>query len=182
MRQSSQLCATLGGRKSDLRSRSWNAAKEVRSTGGISPIIWSPNWCGVRSPRSSTGTRRPARTSTTAMKFADHEIEEHAEVEELLKQFEDVDAADPRFDELLGQMTENVRHHVEDEENDLPPKLRSACSEESCENSAEGLAGQEDRADAPHPAAPTTPPANLIPAPGAGFLGNIRDALSGRTT
>lgn len=114
--------------------------------------------------------------------IADHEIEEHAEVEELLKQFEDVDAAAPRFDELLGQMIENVRHHVEDEENDLLPKLRSACSEESCENSAEGLAGQEDRADAPHPAAPNTPPANLIPAPGAGFIGKIRDALSGRTT
>jgi len=34
----------------------------------------------------------------------------------------------------------------------------------------------------PHPASPSTPPANLVLAPGVAFIDKIRDALSGRHT
>jgi len=115
--------------------------------------------------------------------IADHEIKEHTEVERLLKQFEDVDPDDPRFDQLLSEITENVRHHVQEEENDLLPKLRSACSEEKLRDLGEKvLRAKKIAPTRPHPAAPHTPPANLILNPGAGMIDKIRDSLSGRTT
>lgn len=58
---------------------------------------------------------------------ADHEIAEHAEAEELMKPLENTDATDPKFDELVGKLMEDIRHHLEEEESDLLPKLRAAC-------------------------------------------------------
>lgn len=61
--------------------------------------------------------------------LADHEIEEHAEAERLMKRLEGMAATDPEFDGLVRDLIGSIRHHVEDEEKDLLPKLRAACSE-----------------------------------------------------
>ena len=58
---------------------------------------------------------------------ADHELKEHAEAEEVMKAIEKTDAQDPKFDELVGKLIEDIRHHVQEEESDLLPQLRTAC-------------------------------------------------------
>jgi hypothetical protein len=115
---------------------------------------------------------------------ADHEIREHAEAERIMKDLEDVDADDPRFDVLCRQLMSAIRHHVqEEEESGLFPRLRDACGEERLVELgrkielAKGLAPTR-----PHPEAPDRPPWNKLLAPGAGFVDRVRDAVTGRKT
>jgi hemerythrin superfamily protein len=112
---------------------------------------------------------------------ADHEIAGHAEVERLLKELEGVDATDPRFDDLVGKVIAEVRHHVREEEEDLLPRLQDACSTEELQELGRMVVRAKDSAPTrPHPAAPDKPPANLILGPGVGMIDRLRDALSGR--
>ncbi|GAA5167953.1 MULTISPECIES: hemerythrin domain-containing protein [Amycolatopsis] len=113
--------------------------------------------------------------------LADHELEEHAEAEQVMKQLENVPADDPRFDQLLGDLMKDIRHHIKDEEEDLLPKLQQACSAEELRELGEKVVKAKKIAPTrPHPAAPDKPPANLILDPGAGLIDRLRDALRNR--
>ncbi|MBO4210245.1 hemerythrin domain-containing protein [Micromonospora echinofusca] len=116
-------------------------------------------------------------------RIAEHEISEHADAERTMKELESMDPADPRFDQLLTQLTRTIRHHVQEEENNLFPRLRAACDPQELVD----LAGKVESAKRtaptrPHPAAPDRPPANRLLAPGTGLVDRLRDALSGRPT
>ncbi|GAB3223523.1 hemerythrin domain-containing protein [Glycomyces halotolerans] len=112
---------------------------------------------------------------------ADHEIEEHTEAEEIMKRLEGLDPDDPDFERLLGELMEAVRHHVEEEETDLLPRLQEACSTDQLQMLGQKVLYAKAYAPTrPHPSAPDKPPANRILDPGAGLIDNIRDALSGR--
>jgi Hemerythrin HHE cation binding domain len=47
--------------------------------------------------------------------LADHELKEHAEAEEGTKALGKTDAGDPKFDKLVRQLIEDIRHHIEGE-------------------------------------------------------------------
>ncbi len=116
-------------------------------------------------------------------KVANHEIEEHAEAERVMKDLEGLEPKDKRFDELVGKLIEDVRHHIEEEEGDLLPKLQKACSSEELRDLGEKvLRAKKIAPTRPHPAAPDRPPANLLLAPGTAFIDKIRDALEKRDT
>jgi len=115
--------------------------------------------------------------------LADHELEEHAEAEKLMKQLDGLDPTDPRFDELLGTLMAEIRHHIEEEETDLLPKLEAACSQEQLRDLGEKVVRAKAMAPThPHPSAPDKPPANKLLAPGAALVDRMRDALTGRET
>jgi hemerythrin superfamily protein len=112
---------------------------------------------------------------------ADREIAEHAEVERLLKELEGLDATDPQFDELIGKVIAEVRHHVQEEEKQLLPRLQDACSTAELLELGRLVVRAKDSAPTrPHPSVPDRPPANLILGPGVGMIDRLRDALSGR--
>ncbi|WP_416901459.1 hemerythrin domain-containing protein [Micromonospora echinospora] len=114
---------------------------------------------------------------------ADHEISEHADAERTMKDLESVDPSDPRFDQLLTHLTSTIRHHVQEEETDLFPRLRAACAHEELVELADKVTAAKRIAPTrPHPAAPDHPPANKLLAPGAGLVDRMRDAISGRPT
>jgi len=114
-------------------------------------------------------------------RIADHEVGEHAEAEEVMKELEGVDPTDARFDELLTKLIADVRHHIEDEESDLLPRLKQACfTEQLRELGSKVVKAKKIAPTRPHPSAPSTPPGNLILAPGAGLIDRLRDAMSGR--
>jgi len=114
---------------------------------------------------------------------AEHDIEEHAEAEQTMKELEAVEATDPRFDELVSRLSSMIRHHVEEEESELFPGLRSACArEELVELAGKVEAAKRMAPTRPHPSAPDRPPANKMLAPGAGLVDRMRDALGGRAT
>lgn len=115
--------------------------------------------------------------------LADKEIEEHAEAEKIMKQLESIDATDENFDRLLRQLIQDVRHHIEDEENNLLPKLQAACTANELRELGSKVENAKKVAPTrPHPSAPSHPPANLILAPGTAFIDKIRDTLTGRHT
>src|SRR3954468_13830027 len=64
----------------------------------------------------------------------DEEIEEHAEVEKLLKQWEGMDADDPEFMSVFAKIRDGLLHHIdEEEEAKLFPEMQSALSTEEQE-------------------------------------------------
>jgi hemerythrin-like domain-containing protein len=116
-------------------------------------------------------------------KLADHELEEHAEAEKVLKQLDGLDPTDPTFDELLSTLMSEIRHHIEEEESELLPKLQAACSPDQLRDLGDKVTRAKRLAPTrPHPSAPDKPPANKLLAPGTALVDRMRDALSGRET
>jgi len=114
---------------------------------------------------------------------AEHEIREHAEAEQLMKELEGLDATGAKFDTTLAALTAAIRHHVRDEETDLFPRLRQSCSVEDLQALGRKVETAKKLAPTrPHPSAPDRPPFNKLLGPGAGLVDRVRDAISGRAT
>ncbi|MBW8800825.1 MAG: hemerythrin domain-containing protein [Streptomyces sp.] len=114
-------------------------------------------------------------------RIADKEIADHGRVEELLKQLEKTDTDDPKMGPLLQQLMDEVSTHVRDEEDNLFPMLRQACSADALNKLGDKIRRAKSMAPTrPHPAAPDTPPANKLLAPGAGLVDRARDLITGR--
>jgi hemerythrin superfamily protein len=115
--------------------------------------------------------------------LADHEISEHAEAEETMKQLESMDPADAEFRPTLERLVAEIRHHIQGEEEDALPRLAASCPRDRLVELGEQVERAKRIAPTrPHPSAPDTPPLNKVLAPGAGLVDRIRDALTGRTT
>jgi hemerythrin superfamily protein len=108
-------------------------------------------------------------------------LEEHQDAKEALNELDGMDPEDQAFEAKVRSLIGDVRHHVEEEENEILPKLDAALSEERLQDLGTRLekakAGAPTR---PHPLAPTTPPANLVAGPAAGVVDRVRDAATGR--
>jgi hemerythrin superfamily protein len=112
---------------------------------------------------------------------AEHSKEEHAEAEETMKRLEKMDPEDPGFDGAVAELIAEIRHHVQEEEADIFPRLTAAMDRAELEE----LAGKVQAAKKvvptrPHPAAPDHPPFNKLLGPGQGLVDRVRDVLTGR--
>ncbi|MEU7062426.1 hemerythrin domain-containing protein [Streptomyces sp. NPDC046161] len=113
--------------------------------------------------------------------IADKELEDHAMAERTMKDLEGCEADDPRFDALMTKLMAEIRAHVADEENNLFPQLRAACTPDMLNKLGDKVRQAKKTAPTrPHPAAPDKPPANKLLAPGVGMVDRLRDAMSGR--
>ncbi|MFC8506633.1 hemerythrin domain-containing protein [Streptomyces sp. NPDC057411] len=74
-------------------------------------------------------------------------VEEHHAVLWMLSELEDLDPEDERFDAKMTVLMENVRHHVEEEENDWFPDVRKAMGRNRLVALGERMA--EERKNAP---------------------------------
>ena len=112
--------------------------------------------------------------------ITEHEIAEHAEVERLLKEVERLDPAeDAAFEDNMQIVMRDIRHHVEDEERDLFPRLRGALDAEELASLGEKARLAKRTAPThPHPSAPDHPPANLVLGPLTGIVDRARDRFS----
>ncbi len=110
--------------------------------------------------------------------IADKEIEDHAELERLMKRIEDVPMADPQFEPILNELIGGVRDHVRDEERHLFVALRANADPEELRALGSKVTNAKRIAPTrPHPGAPDTPPLNRVVAPGAGLVDRARDAV-----
>ncbi|MBN6051645.1 hemerythrin domain-containing protein [Nonomuraea sp. RK-328] len=113
--------------------------------------------------------------------LADREIGEHAEAEETMKRLEKLEPGDDEFWPVMEKLMREIRHHVQEEEGELFPKLRASCpAEELTELGAKVERAKKVAPTRPHPSAPDKPPLNKLLAPGAGLVDRLRDALTGR--
>jgi len=53
-------------------------------------------------------------------------LEEHKQVDTLLKELQGMDPSDERFDAKMTVLIENVEHHADEEEKELFPKVKKA--------------------------------------------------------
>ncbi|MEU8511026.1 hemerythrin domain-containing protein [Kitasatospora sp. NPDC048722] len=114
-------------------------------------------------------------------RLADKEIADHGRVEELLKRLEQMDTGDAQMNTVLQQLMNEVADHVQDEENNLFPMLRRACTPEQLNDLGDKIRRAKSMAPTrPHPAAPDTPTASKLLAPGVGLVDRARDFATGR--
>ena len=111
----------------------------------------------------------------------DESLHEHQEVKETLAALEDMDPTDAAYDQTVAALIADVRHHVEEEEGEMFPKLRSALSAEQLADIGQKLADGKTKAPTrPHPAAPASGPGAKVAGPAAGMVDRVRDKLSDR--
>jgi hemerythrin superfamily protein len=106
-------------------------------------------------------------------------LEEHHVAKELLAEIEKLPPEHERFAPKVKVLTDTVRHHIEEEEGDLFPRVRRALREDELVEIGEGLQALKTLAPTrPHPHAPDEPPANLANLGVAG-LDRLRDVADG---
>jgi hypothetical protein len=113
--------------------------------------------------------------------IADKEIEDHAEAERIMEEPEGAEPDGIEFDRLMTALMTEIRSHAREEEDTLFPRLRTPASEDELTQLGDKVRQAKKTAPTcPHPSAPDTQPANELPAPGAGMVDRVRDALTGR--
>jgi hemerythrin superfamily protein len=98
-------------------------------------------------------------------------LEEHHVVKWLLSELDGMSPKEERFDAKVTVLIENVRHHVEEEEQEMFPRVRQMLSRSDLQELGEALANAKKIAPTrPHPKAPDEPPFNAIASVVAGLI------------
>lgn len=107
-------------------------------------------------------------------------LEEHHIVKWVLSELETMGPEDERFDAKVTVLIENVRHHVEEEEQEFFPKVRDELGRNALSDLGEAMAAAKKVAPThPHPRSPDTPPGNLVMGTAAGVADRVGDTVSG---
>ena len=105
-------------------------------------------------------------------------LEEHHVVKWTLSELDGMDPGDERFTAKVTVLIENVRHHVEEEEQELFPILEGALDSDTLEAMAKKLRMAEKLAPThPHPHAPESAVGNMVLGPFVAMVDKVRDAL-----
>jgi hemerythrin superfamily protein len=111
--------------------------------------------------------------------MADEGLREHQQVKEILAELEDTTLPDDAVDARMKKLMESVRHHVQEEEQELFPKMRQHMTGESLEDLGRSLERAKKVAPSrPHPEAPNKPPANLIAGVAAAAVDKVREVIA----
>ncbi len=114
---------------------------------------------------------------------AEHDIEEHKQIERTMKNLEGVAAGDPRFEELVRELEDLLAHHISGEETEQFPQLRANIPREELVKLASQVETAKKVAPTrPHPAAPNAALFHKLVGPGVGLVDRLRDKLAGRRT
>ena len=90
-------------------------------------------------------------------------LEEHHIVKWTLSELADLSPEEERFDPKVKVLIESVRHHVEEEEDEMFPKVREAMGRKALQELGDTLEqGKLAAPTGPQPKAPDTPPGNLV--------------------
>lgn len=104
-------------------------------------------------------------------------LEEHHVVKWLLDELDGMDPEHERFVPKATVLMENVRHHVEEEEQDLFPAVREVLKRNALVELGESMAEARGMVPTkPHPRAPDTPPGNVIVGIGNKAIDRAREA------
>jgi hemerythrin superfamily protein len=107
-------------------------------------------------------------------------LEEHHVVKWLLSELDGMSPDDERFDAKVTVLTESVRHHVEEEEQDLFPRVRSALGRKRLAELGATMAEVEKVAPKhPHPRMPDTPPGNAVAGAVSGAVDRVVNRAHG---
>jgi len=113
--------------------------------------------------------------------LVEHAIKEHLTIKEDLYTLDSMNIVEPNFSTLLMKALNDTKHHVNEEESDLLPKVRSqASAAELDELRTSFLRAKAIAPSRPHPSAPVNPPGNVAANVMAMPMDAAKDAASGR--
>jgi hemerythrin-like domain-containing protein len=113
--------------------------------------------------------------------LADEATRQEQEAKEVLSRLDRLDASDPEFEQILATFTTAAREHIEFEENQVWPGLRTRMTAAQAEDlGAVMIEAKKAAPTRPHPYTPGTPGVQKTVGPAAGLVDKIRDAISGR--
>jgi hemerythrin superfamily protein len=103
-------------------------------------------------------------------------LEEHHIVKWVLSELEGMTPDDERFDAKVTVLIENVRHHVQEEQDDMFPDVRKALGRKRLAELGEALEKAKKAVPTrPHPRAPDEPPGNIAVGAVAGVVDRAKD-------
>ena len=112
---------------------------------------------------------------------ADEAIDEHQEAKRLLADLEKLEAGTAEHARTMEQLIAAIRHHVEEEEGEVFPKLRAAVDDSTLEKVGAVVEQAKKLVPThPHPLVPGTATAQLVAGPWAAVVDKVRDVLGGR--
>jgi hemerythrin superfamily protein len=112
--------------------------------------------------------------------LADEAVHEHVEIKETLNAIDSMEAGEEGFDARMRELMAEVRHHVEEEEAQLFPRIREALSAEELTDLGQSLEGARAVVPTrPHPSAPTGPIGKMVASPPVALIDRVRDAVRG---
>ena len=111
----------------------------------------------------------------------EHAREEHAKAEQTLHRLEQLDADDPGFDDELGTLMAEIRHHIEDEEGEMFKHMRQSIDADELRKLGGRVEAFKKVAPTrPHPNVPNQPLPRTAAGPAASLLDRMRDLATGR--
>src|SRR6266550_8076329 len=103
-------------------------------------------------------------------------LEEHHIVKWVLSELDGMNPAHERFVAKVTVLMENVRHHVEEEEQDLFPKVNKLLGRQRLDELGDAMAQAKKTVPThPHPRSPDEPPGNLVAGAGAALVDKALD-------
>lgn len=115
--------------------------------------------------------------------LADTAIGQEQEGKAVLDKLDKLDADNPEFEKLLADFVRDGREHIDYEEFQVWPGLRTALTKEQAEELGSKLeAGKKTAPTRPHPHTPPTPGALKSTGPAAAAADKARDAVTNRGT
>jgi hemerythrin superfamily protein len=105
-------------------------------------------------------------------------LEEHHVVKWTLSELEKMKPEDERYDAKVQVLMESVRHHVEEEEEELFPKARRLLGDDLLFELGDRIEKAKKIAPTrPHPRAPDEPPGNLVAGTVAAVMDRAKDMV-----
>jgi len=145
--------------------------RELAIHSAIEEMLFYP---AVRTAALKSNVRTLEEANDTVLES----LEEHHIVKWTLSELEKMDASDERFDAKVKVLTESVRHHVEEEEEELFPKVRRLMKKEMLEELGERMEKAKKLAPTrPHPRAPDQPPGNFVAGTMAAMMDKGKDLM-----
>ena len=122
-----------------------------------------------------------AEAETKAADAADdlilESLEEHHIVKWTLSELQKMSPEDERYDAKMEVLMESVRHHVEEEEEDLFPKVRRLLKDVLDDLGMRMEKAKKLAPTRPHPSAPDQPPGNFFAGPMAAMADKGKDMV-----
>jgi hemerythrin-like domain-containing protein len=113
--------------------------------------------------------------------LADEAVGQEQEAKEVLAKLDTLDASEAEFEKVLGKFIKAAREHIDFEEKQVWPGLRSALTQEAASELGSNLKDAKKSAPTrPHPGTPGSPGVLNTTGPVAAAADKARDAVTGR--
>ena len=145
--------------------------RELAVHSAIEEMLFYP---AVRMAALKADTRAGEKLADTVLES----LEEHHIVKWVLSELDGMRPDDERFEAKVKVLTENVRHHIEEEQEEMFPKVQKLMDQAMLDELGQRMAKAKKLAPTrPHPRAPDTPPGNLVAGTMAAVMDKSKDLL-----